>query len=672
MEGVPMSSWRDSILKEFVPEISRLTLVADPDGLLTEEGVLAGIKERGFELIPYDDHVAFRFAYESKYRSKWDRGEKTDLVVVLRAEAADLSKLPYDLLQAGRQLSFNLGDIFPNLSYPIVEQLDRADLDALYNAHLEHAPGRLGDNATKDFILRHVFEIEPALIKKPSDLLRTLLRRHYRKQDLPGVFDGRLIEILEKAPELCDWPLRDIVPRREAFFAFLQERWPAYIDHLASSGEARESAEGYSLKYPGPLDIPFGHDDVRVYVDNLFLEGLLQPVTHPMTEALTDKWVRSGIITGRGDDGLKRLEALLDATRKSLPSAGARHREWLQFALKWGQTLATRHACAGEIEDELESAISDFETETEDAFRGWLVGRYASLHNLPSNKPAMVHHVPHYLARFAAESKVYKLALVVIDGLAIDQWCAVREELQSPDSALELRESAVFAWAPTLTSVSRQAIFSGNVPVYFPESIDTTGKEPTQWARFWVDRGFQQSSVAYSKGLGENSSLEKLNAIIDKPAVRLLGIVIDKVDKIMHGMELGAAGMHNQVRQWIREGFLPELLKLLQENGFAVVLTSDHGNIEASGCGIPSEGVLADTRGERVRVYGSESLRNSCLAEFPEAVPWPSVGLPENYLPVMAPEGKAFVTKGKRTVAHGGASLREIIVPFVTVGLPQA
>ncbi|MBM3299151.1 MAG: BREX-3 system phosphatase PglZ, partial [Deltaproteobacteria bacterium] len=113
-----MSSWRDQVLKEFTPKVARLTLVADPDGLLLEEGILAGIQERGFELIPFEDHVAFRYAYESKFRSRWDRGEQTDLVVVLRSQASDLASLPYDLLQAGRKLSFNLGDIFPNLSYP--------------------------------------------------------------------------------------------------------------------------------------------------------------------------------------------------------------------------------------------------------------------------------------------------------------------------------------------------------------------------------------------------------------------------------------------------------------------------------------------------------------------------------------------------------------------------
>ena len=86
-----MSNWRDQILREFTPNVARLTLVADPDGLLLEEGVLAGIRERGFELIPFEDHVAFRYAYESKFRSRWDQGEQTDLVVVLRSAASDLS-----------------------------------------------------------------------------------------------------------------------------------------------------------------------------------------------------------------------------------------------------------------------------------------------------------------------------------------------------------------------------------------------------------------------------------------------------------------------------------------------------------------------------------------------------------------------------------------------------
>ena len=94
-----MSNWRNQILREFTPNVARLTLVADPDGLRLEEGILASIRERGFELIPFEDHIAFRYAYETKFCSRWDRGEQTELVVVLHSEARDLNCLPYDLLK---------------------------------------------------------------------------------------------------------------------------------------------------------------------------------------------------------------------------------------------------------------------------------------------------------------------------------------------------------------------------------------------------------------------------------------------------------------------------------------------------------------------------------------------------------------------------------------------
>ncbi len=75
-----MANWRDSILKNFQPKISRLTLVADPDGLLTEEGMLSAIRERGFDLIPFDDpdRVPLRLRSRSTAASG-TKGQNTDL-----------------------------------------------------------------------------------------------------------------------------------------------------------------------------------------------------------------------------------------------------------------------------------------------------------------------------------------------------------------------------------------------------------------------------------------------------------------------------------------------------------------------------------------------------------------------------------------------------------------
>ena len=84
---------------------------------------------------------------------------------------------------------------------------------------------------------------------------------------------------------------------------------------------------------------------------------------------------------------------------------------------------------------------------------------------------------------------------------------------------------------------------------------------------------------------------------------RFSGVVWNKVDDIMHGMQMQTAGMHNQVRLWASQGHLQHLLGRLQQEGFAVYLTADHGNVTATGIGNPREGVLVETRGKRARVY---------------------------------------------------------------------
>ena len=77
--------------------------------------------------------------------------------------------------------------------------------------------------------------------------------------------------------------------------------------------------------------------------------------------------------------------------------------------------------------------------------------------------------------------------------------------------------------------------------------------------------------------------------------------------------------------------------------------------------------MVADLRGERVRVYPDRSLRARVKERFPDAIVWPPLGLPEDYLPLLAPGRSAFVQEGERIVGHGGISLEELVVPFVRI-----
>ena len=520
-----MPDWRDRILKALTPGVARLTLAVDSDGLLLEAALLEAIRERGFEVVTFDDPVAFRFDYESRFRSRWDRDEGAGLEVIVRTEGHDRAALPCDLVQAGRRLSFGLDDLFPAFSYPVVASLDRSDLDALCRAQERHRPDRLGEDATRDFVLRHVFDFAAELVRRPSDLLRLLLRRHYRGQRLPRLLDDRLVQLLRQGGAFAAWPLEAILPDRDAFFAFLQERWPLFLDRLAGN-----AGNG------GPQDA----------------EGT----------------------------------------------------------------------------------------------PGFAIGG-------PADDPRC------------------KVALLVVDGLALDQWLVLRDALAIQRPELRFREGAAFAWVPTITSVSRQAIFAGKPPFYFPSSLLTTDREASLWTRFWADRGLTVREAGYARGLGDGSP-DGIRELLSRPKIRALGLVVDKVDKIMHGMTLGTAGMHNQVRQWAEEGFMAGLLDALLNDGFAVFLTSDHGNVEAEGCGRPAEGAIADVRGERARVYPDAALRSRVKERFPDAVEWPGPGLPEDCLALLAPGRTAFVREGERIVGHGGVSLEEVVVPMVQIGRAAA
>ena len=663
-----MNNWRNQILREFTPNVARLTLVADPDELLLEEGILAGIRERGFELIPFEDHIAFRYAYETKFRSRWDRGEQTELVVVLHSEARDLNSLPYDLLQAGRRLSFSLGEIFPNLSYPVVAALDRGDLDALDDAQEQYAPDVLGDNATIKFVLRHVFDIAPELIKEPSDLLRVLLRRHHREQRIPSLLDERFVQLLRQQHGFEDWPLETIVSDRQAFFAFLQERWPLFLDRAASEEGigVRERTKPYALEFSGPTDLPFDHDDIRIYIDNLFLEGLLEAVPCQQAESLSKTWLVIGIRRDEQADRERRVDGLLCTLANAIPREDTQHDDWFHFGKTWAELVALSLESDAMLPEPARRKMGTLQAQIDTALVPWLANRYAGLSNLPPVPPVMLHHIPRFLARHLNDATKHKVAFVLVDGLSLDQWIVIRKELARQRPKYRFRENAVFAWIPTITSVSRQAAFAGKPPIYFPNSIHTTDKEPALWAQFWVDQGLTQQEVGYAKGLGDGT-LESVAEMIARPKTRVVGLVVNKVDKIMHGMELGAAGMHNQVRQWAGQPFMANLVDLLLENGFCVYVTSDHGNIEAVGCGRPAEGAIADLRGERARTYPDSLLRGQVKERFPDAVEWPPIGLPDDCLPLLAPGRSAFVRETQRLVGHGGASLEELVVPLVQI-----
>ena len=537
--------------------------------------------------------------------------------------------------------------------------------EALFLAHNKHATQPLGEGATKDFILTHIFRISPYLLGGSEDFWREVLRLHYRGAGLPDLLAKHVAAILNDTP-LGDLPIAELLSSKNYMVRAVQNAWGHF---LAQYGIQSDRTSNDSAEALPEVSVPFEHPDVRLITDTMFLEGTLQPVATSSSAADLPDWVRVGVVDDPQSfgtlvsEGAKKIAA-------DLPTVEATHRDWVETARRLGEVISRLNGLSTALAEPIQPQVRALQREADERLKDWIVRHYADLSSLPAAKgPVMVHHVPRYLAlrRSAGEDRV---ALLVFDGLAMDQWVQIREHLADSIPSFSSDDSGCFAWLPTLTSVSRQALFSGLKPREFANSIEVTSKEPSLWARFWQDHGLRPSEIYFQKGLKNTGQLIELEEVISRPSTKVVGLVVDMIDEIVHGAMLGKRGIAGQIKAWCETGFVEKLVRLFADHGYQIYLTADHGNVDAEGIGRLNQGAVSEVRGERVRTYRSESLAASVPAEI-DAFRFDSAGLPPDFLPVYADTRGAFVPKGDQIVAHGGASVEELIVPFVKITMTR-
>jgi len=656
-----MSAWTDRILQEFPADLSRFWIACDPDNLLLDERILHSLRERGFEVLPFEDSVVFRAEYEERYRAAWDRGEEGhSKALVLQLRGSDLNALPWDYVRMGRKVSLRLANLLPKLSYGLIRQIDADRLEALFLAHNKHAVQPLGEGGTKDFILTHVFRISPYLLSRPEDFWREVLRLHYRGDGLPALLAKHVEAILNDTP-LGALPIAELLASKSFMVRSVQGAWAEF---LSSYGIQEDEKEQRSHEASEAISVPFEHPDVMGIVGAMFIEGTLRPVAVHGSLAGLPEWAKVGLVQDPGAFGRLVAEGVA-TTAANLPTVDSSHRDWVEIACRYAEVISRFNRLSAGVAEPIKPQVRALQGDIDERLKEWLFRHFADLPSLPAAKgPVMLHHVPRYLA-MRKSSGEERIALLVFDAMAIDQWIQIRDHMAAHAPQFTVDESGCFAWLPTLTSVSRQALFSGMKPREFAVSIETTSREASLWARFWQENGLRNSEVVYQKGLKRVEQLAELEDVISKPSTRVAGIVVDMIDEIIHGAMLGKRGVSGQIRTWCDTGFVETLILLLDKHGYQIYITADHGNVDAEGIGRLSQGVVPEMSGERVRTYRSETLASVSgeIDTFRFDVP----GLPPDFLPLYANCRAAFVPKGDRIVAHGGASVEELIVPFIKI-----
>ena len=131
----------------------------------------------------------------------------------------------------------------------------------------------------------------------------------------------------------------------------------------------------------------------------------------------------------------------------------------------------------------------------------------------------------------------------------------------------------------------------------------------------------------------------------------------------MHSATGGMKELQGQIHDCSKNSNFFNFLEKLFENNFQVFITSDHGNIEAIGIGVPKSD-FADEKGRRARIYLNEQSMQNSNENIDSKIWWPNMAGPDHHF-LLSTKKNAFSTKDEFVVTHGGDSLEEVMVPFV-------
>ena len=649
--------WQTELLTKLDFNAKQCFIISDPEHLCFEPFITEQFEKAEVELVDDRDPISLRFVYET-----WLEGNSSKALIITCAEVED-NYIPFDISSNAININFHINEIIPELEVETLRSISPVYFQPLKQAISSYRPGKLGRIASLDFLLRHIFKIAPEIIQTEVDLVRLLIQKHYLSGEMPEAIEQRLIALLKLNDTFNVWDFDRLLPSKTEFFEFLQIQWGLYLQTLLPAKELKEPS------WPqGRLIVPFDDQDIQVYVDNLFTDGLLKPAD--MAGVSKDHWASIGIISEEGGPDSKRFTHLLSRLNnvflKELDNELCAD-FWGDHAFELGVLNALSHQIKTLSASEVTS-LNHLNTKVDHIFEEWLFEHFGGLISLPSIRhPNMLHKIPDWLNRKVQDDK--KICLLVMDGMGFQQWSLFRESLNSC-SRITMEEHYSFAWVPTITSISRQSMFSGKKPYFYADSLLTTAKESKLWQAYWEDNGLTSREVLYAKKVEDKATNESFGDLISNRHIKAAGLVINFVDEQMHGMKAGMSGLNAVVSDWIETWEFTEKINILLDAGYEVIVTADHGNQEAIGCGALKEGVKAETKGERVRIYDSENSASSSYELLGgKVLKWPGkkYGLPEGRFPLVSRGTHAFVKAGKKIVGHGGISLHEVVVPLAVI-----